>query len=138
MIIEIIMGKENDELKNGGMHNYAPPDIFKNAAKLRDSMTETEKLLWEKLKLKPLGFKFRRQHPINLYILDFYCHKLRLSIELDGEYHLSKEQKAKDLERTKTLNELGIKEIRFTNKEIIDNIENVMSKICSELSDGSL
>jgi very-short-patch-repair endonuclease len=128
------MGK--DELKNGGMHNYAPPVIFKNAARLRDTMTETEKLLWEKLRLKPMGFKFRRQHPINLYILDFYCHKLKLSIEIDGGYHLTKEQQLKDNERTKALNELGIKEIRFTDKDILENIEKVMSKIHEELRDG--
>ena len=127
-----------DELKNGGMHNYAPPAIFKNAARLRGTMTESEKLLWEKLRLKSLGFKFRRQHPINLYILDFYCHKLKLSIEIDGGYHLSKDQKAKDIERTKALNELEIKEIRFTNKDVINDIENVMSNIIAELRAGSL
>jgi len=129
---------KKDELKNSGMHNYAPPTIFKNAARLRDTMTETEKLLWEKLKLKPLGFKFRRQHPINLYILDFYCHNLKLSIEIDGGYHLTKEQKVKDNERTKILNELGIKEIRFTNKDVVDDIENVILKIYQELRAGSL
>ena len=129
---------EKDELKNGGMHNYAPPTIFKNAARLRDTMTETEKLLWEKLRLKPLGFKFRRQHPINLFILDFYCHKIKLSIEIDGGYHLTKEQQTRDKERTKILNELGIKEIRITNKDVKDNIEKVMSKIHKELSNCSV
>lgn len=129
---------EKGELKNGGMHNYAPPTIFKNAARLRDTMTETEKLLWGKLRLKLLGFKFRRQHPINLFILDFYCHKIKLSIEIDGGYHLTKEQQTRDKERTKILNELGIKEMRFTNKELINNIEIVMSKINAELSAGSL
>ena len=53
------------------MHKYAPPAIFKNAATLRANMTEVEKRLWGKLRLKPMGFKFRRQHPIKLYILDF-------------------------------------------------------------------
>ena len=138
MFLEKILFMEKDELKNGGMHNYAPPAIFKNAARLREDMTKTEKLLWEKMRLKPFDFKFRRQHPINLYILDFYCHKLKLSIEVDGGYHLSEEQKAKDKERTKALNDLGIKEIRFTNKEVTETIENVMSKIYAEISAGSL
>lgn len=82
-------------------------------------MTESEIKLWELLKAKPLGHKFRRQHPIAGYVLDFYCHKLRLSIELDGEYHLSKEQKAKDADRTSYLNELGITELRYTNHQIL-------------------
>lgn len=130
------MGK--DKLKISGMHDDASPQIFKNAARLREDMTEPEKLLWEKLRLKPLGFKFRRQHPINKYVLDFYCHKLKLSIEIDGGYHLSREQREKDKERTETINELGIKEIRFTNNEVLVDIETVLSKIYSELRDGSL
>jgi very-short-patch-repair endonuclease len=129
---------EEDRLKKNGMHDKANPIIFKNAAQLRSNMTEPEKLLWEKLRLKPLGFKFRRQHPISTYILDFYCHKLKLSIEIDGGYHLTKEQKAKDMERTKVINDLGIKEIRFTNNDVTQTIENVMSKIHSELHAGSL
>ncbi|MDB9783066.1 endonuclease domain-containing protein [Winogradskyella sp.] len=91
-----------------------------------------------KLRLKPLGFKFRRQHPINLFILDFYCHKIKLSIEIDGGYHLTKEQQTKDKERTKIINELGIREIRTTNKDVKDNIEKVMSKIHKELSNCSV
>jgi len=129
---------KKDELSLSGMHNGAAPQIFKNAARLRENMTVPEKLLWEKLRLKPLGFKFRRQHPINRYVLDFYCHKLKLSIEIDGGYHLSKAQKAKDTERTKVINDLGIKEIRFSNKEINNDIEIVMLKVYSELRAGSL
>ena len=101
-------------------------------------MTKAESLLWEKLKLKPQGFKFRRQHPINSFILDFYCHKLKLSIEIDGGYHLTTEQRLKDKERTNIINELGIKEIRFTNEAVIKDMSNVMLKINQELSAGSL
>lgn len=129
---------DKDRLKQNGMHDKANPIIFKNAARLRDNMTDTEKLLWEKLRLKPLGFKFRRQHPISHYILDFYCHKLKLSIEIDGGYHLPKEQQLKDKERTETINELGIKEVRFTNSQVTNDIENVMSIIYDELCAGSL
>ena len=77
---------KNDPLKISGMHDGAIPEIFRNAAKLRANMTETENIIWEFLRTKPSGFKFRRQHPINKYILDFYCHRKRLSIEIDGGY----------------------------------------------------
>jgi very-short-patch-repair endonuclease len=99
---------KKDSLKKSGMHDGATPKVFKNAAKLRENMTQSEIRLWEYLKTKPFGYKFRRQHPIAGYVLDFYCHKLRLSIEVDGGYHLKKEQKEKDIERTAYLNSVGI------------------------------
>ena len=120
------------------MHDGATPSVFRNAAKLRNSMTETELKLWKYLKTKPLYFKFRRQHPIAGYVLDFYAHKLKLSIEIDGGYHLKKEQKEKDEERTTYLNNIGIKEIRFTSKQIIEEYENVIKNINSHLSAGTL
>ncbi|MEM6517627.1 MAG: endonuclease domain-containing protein, partial [Bacteroidota bacterium] len=79
--------------------------------------------------IKPKGFKFRRQHPIAGYVLDFYCHKLRLSIEIDGGYHLKKEQQEKDAERTAYLNEVGITEIRFTNDLVLNNFQEVIEQI---------
>ena len=124
---------ENNSLKINGMHDGAKPEIFKNAEKLRANMTKTEILLWDFLKLKPFGLKFRRQHPINKYILDFYCHQKRLSIEIDGGYHLKKEQKEKDYERTKYLKSVGIKEIRFTNQDVLENLDDIKSKIEKEL-----
>ena len=77
--------------------------------------------------------KFRRQHPIGCYILDFYCHQKRLSVELDGEIHQDKEQKEKDIERTSYLIELGIKELRFKNQEVINDIEKVILEIKEKL-----
>ncbi len=115
------------------MHDGADAIIFENASKLRSRMTETESLLWERLKGKSLGFKFRRQHPINRYILDFYCHEQRLSVELDGNYHLNKEQALKDKERTGYLNSVGITELRFTNSDVLNDIEIVIKKINKEL-----
>jgi very-short-patch-repair endonuclease len=114
---------EKDWLKISGMHDGATPKVFKNAAKLRENMTEPEIKLWDYLKTKPLGYKFRRQHPIAGYVLDFYCHKLRLSIEIDGGYHLKKEQKEKDTQRTEYLKGVGIAEHRFTNEEILSNFK---------------
>ncbi|MCH7524781.1 MAG: endonuclease domain-containing protein [Bacteroidetes bacterium] len=121
-----------------GMHCGATPQIFKNAAKLRLDMTETEIILWDYLKTKPDGFKFRRQHPIHIYILDFYCHKLKISIEIDGDYHLKMEQKEKDRERTNYLKSIDITEIRFTNKDILNNQQNVINKINALLLQTSL
>ncbi|RLD29825.1 MAG: hypothetical protein DRI75_01975 [Bacteroidetes bacterium] len=120
------------------MHDGATPKIFRNAAKLRFDMTEPEKLLWETLKTKPEGFKFRRQHPIKFFVLDFYCHKKRLSIEIDGGYHNNAEQKEKDNKKTTYLNGVGISEMRFTNTEVLDNIDSVMSKIIYKLLEDSL
>ena len=70
---------------------------FEKAKALRMRETKSEKILWDKLKNNQLdGLKFRRQHPISLYIADFYCHKFKLIIELDGKYHEEKEQKIID------------------------------------------
>ena len=120
------------------MHDGATPKVFKNASKLRKDMTESELRLWEYLKTKPLQFKFRRQHPISGYVLDFYCHKLRLSIEIDGGYHLKTEQKLKDSERTGYLNSVGINEIRFKNDEILNHFDNSIEKINILLRAGTL
>ena len=125
-------------LKLSGMHDGASPDMFEFAANLRKRMTASEKMLWDRLKNKSLNDKFRRQHPIGQYILDFYCHRKRLSIELDGNVHDNKEQKIKDIERTSYLNELGIKEIRFKNKEVMNNIDKVISKINDNLRKDTL
>lgn len=133
-----IRNMKNDPLKISGMHDGATPKVFRNAARLRANMTEAETKLWDYLKTKPMNFKFRRQHPLAGYVLDFYCHKLRVSIELDGGYHFTKKQRAKDAERTSYLNKVGIREIRFQNDEISNNFESTVQKINTYLSAGSL
>lgn len=113
-----------------GMWRGASASSFAKAQTLRKNETETEKLLWKKLKNNQLqGYKFRRQHPISLYIADFYCHKIKLIIEIDGGYHNTNKQKEKDIERTKILNCNDIRVIRFTNEDIINNIENILLEI---------
>ena len=113
-----------------GMWIGAPSSSFGKAKDLRMNETEAEKLLWEKLKNNQLGgFKFRRQHPISLYIADFYCHKLKLIIEIDGEYHFRKEQIPKDEERTKVLEFNGVNVIRFSNDEVLNSLEKVLNEI---------
>ena len=108
----------------------AKPDVFEKATILRENMTEAERLLWEKLKDRNLfRRKFRRQHPIDIFIVDFYCHQIRLVIEIDGGYHLNSEQKEYDIGRCGELKNWGLKIVRFTNKEIFTNIDLVVKKI---------
>ncbi|AVR45384.1 hypothetical protein C7S20_08935 [Christiangramia fulva] len=124
---------KNDPLKISGIHDGATPGVYRNAARLRENMTEPKIKLCNYLKTKPLGYKFRRQHPIAGYILDFYCHKLRLSVEVDGGYHLKKEQKIKDSQKTEYLKSVGITEYRFTNEEILLEFEKSIELINSKL-----
>ena len=112
----------------------AKPGLFGLAGDLRHSMTESECLLWEKLRNRKLsGFKFRRQHPCNEIILDFYCHEARLSIEVDGTIHKDDFQRERDKERTFILNKFGIQELRFSNWEVENQIEKVLNKIKEHL-----
>lgn len=113
-----------------GMWKGAPSSSFLKAQSLRNSETKAEKILWENLRRNQLkGHKFRRQHPISLFIADFYCHQLKLIIEVDGEYHNAPEQIKIDDERTQVLQDNGIKIIRFTNCEIENNIGKVITQI---------
>lgn len=93
-------------------------------------MTPAEKILWEKLKGKSLdSFKFRRQHPISKYIVDFYCHALKLVIEIDGNIHDLKDQIEYDAGREFELQELGLRVLRFRNEEVILSPDKVLNKI---------
>ncbi len=117
-----------------GMWKGAPSDSFSKAQFLRRNETKAEKLLWEKLRNNQLGgLKFRRQHPVNIYIADFYCHKFKLIIELDGDYHNQEEQKQKDEVRTEVLRLNGLKIIRFKNEEVEQNINQVLITIKNKI-----
>lgn len=105
-------------------------------AHLRNNMTEAELVLWEVLKCKKLkGRKFRRQHSIGYYIADFYCPSERLLIELDGKHHFTPEGKEQDQERDEHLEELGIQVLRFENKEVLENLTQVLKSIKSYFQD---
>ncbi|MEY2671566.1 MAG: ATP-dependent helicase RecG, partial [Bacteroidota bacterium] len=95
--------------------------------------TQAENILWECLRDKNLNSKFRRQHIIDIFIVDFICLEKNLIIEVDGGYHNTKEQRDADDLRTTILNEIGFKVIRFTNEEVIHNTETVLKKITSIL-----
>jgi very-short-patch-repair endonuclease len=125
--------KNNHLYHDQSMWKGAKPDTFSKANTLRNKMTVSEKLLWEKLKGKKLNnYKFRRQHPIQNFIADFYCHELDLIIEIDGEYHNNKEQFEYDKNRTGILNFNGIEVLRFTNFEVKNNVQLVLHKILIE------
>ena len=117
-----------------GMWKGAPSDSFSKAQFLRRNETKAEKLLWEKLRNNQLeGLKFRRQHPVNIYIADFYCHKFKLIIELDGDYHNQEEQKQKDEVRTEVLRLNDLKIIRFKNEEVEQDINQVLTTIKNKI-----
>ncbi|MGB5941832.1 MAG: DUF559 domain-containing protein [Leeuwenhoekiella sp.] len=106
--------------------------LLEKAKKMRSQPTEAEKLLWEVLSGKKLGAKFRRQHIIDEFIVDFACLSRKLVIEVDGSIH--GEQAEQDAARTLRLNEKGFRVIRFENIEIFQNLEEVLNKIKEELS----
>ena len=103
--------------------------LKKNARELRRFSTEAESVLWEMLRKKKLGEKFRRQHIINDIIVDFVCLAKKLVIEVDGGYHNNPETQELDKLKTEILNELGYKVIRFTNEEVLGNIDSVIESI---------
>jgi very-short-patch-repair endonuclease len=122
------MAKYNNNKKS--MHYGATKSTFKKADDLRTTMTTAENKLWEHLKGKQiLGLRFRRQHPIGQFIVDFYCHKSQLIVEVDGEIHNNTFNREYDNQRSYELNNLGLTVIRFTNDQVIKQIDNVIQKI---------
>ena len=114
---------------NESKHNLgASFNIKQKSRELRKTMTETEKILWSKLRKKQQnGMYFRRQHPYNIYILDFYCFQANLVIEVDGPIHdMTIEY---DSERTRFLESSGLKVLRFTNEDIESRIDWVLELI---------
>lgn len=111
----------------------ADAQIFKNAEKLRYMMTAAEELLWGYIKGKQLGVKFRRQHPLGIYIADFYCHQHKLIIELDGSIHNRIDVAQNDIERQINLELDGIKVIRFTNDQVFNNLNKVLEQITTQI-----
>jgi len=115
------------------MYYGAKPITIAAAKILRDNLTTCEKLLWERVKQKQIcGLRFRRQHPIDFFIADFYCHEAKLVVELDGEIH--NQQKEYDDGRSAEMEKYSIKVIRFTNSEIENKIEEVIKRIENEIN----
>lgn len=119
------MEKYGDELFKGANHK-----LFEFSKVLRKVGTDAEDILWQALRRKQLsGFKFRRQHPLDKYIADFYCHEAKLIIEVDGGIHNNTDNKEYDNNRSYELEQLGIKVLRFTNEEVNDNLKMVLNVI---------
>lgn len=111
-----------------------PSEVLARCRNLRRGSTDAETFLWVFLRNKRLkGAKFRRQHPVGPYVLDFYCHEVKLAIEVDGSGHLEDDQIKADEKRTEFLNQNGIRVIRFYNHQVLNEIEGVLSVIWEEL-----
>lgn len=104
------------------------------ARELRKNMTDAEKHIWGKIRRKQLkGFQFYRQKNIGNYIVDFYCPSTKLIIEIDGGQHYSEEGKNKDKIRDNYLINLGFKILRFSDREVFENIDEVLTRIYEHL-----
>ena len=114
-----------------------PKDKIVNLAReLRKNQTDAENLLWSKLRSHQLeGYKFKRQVPFGEYILDFYCRKAQLAVEVDGGQHAEEGVSSEDETRTKYLNEKGIKVLRFWNHEVLQSLEDVVDEIMRNMRD---
>lgn len=112
------------------MYFGAKPDVFILAKENRKNPTVAEKVLWNILrKYRNEGFIFRQQHPIFIFIADFYCHRIKLVVEVDGGVHLDEEAKEHDDGRTGVMERFGIKVIRFTNDQVLSNKDKVINQI---------
>ena len=104
--------------------------LKKHARKLRNNPTDAEAMLWKHLRHKQIsGTQFNRQKPILNYIVDFYCAKAKLIIELDGSQHTEAENQLKDQKRDMALNGLGYTVMRFNNRQVLTETDSVLSVI---------
>jgi very-short-patch-repair endonuclease len=108
--------------------------LTERSQELRKNLTTAEKFLWSKIRAKQIkGCWFYRQKPVGEYIADFYCPKAKLIVEVDGSHHLLSEVSENDLVRDKYMEGIGLHTIRFTNKQVLANIQTVLKRIESEL-----
>jgi very-short-patch-repair endonuclease len=109
-------------------------NLKQHSRQLRENMTDAEKHLWAKIRMKQLkGRQFYRQKPIGDYIVDFYCPKAKLAIEIDGSQHLSGEMTSYDRIRDEYLSSLGLRVLRFSNTDVLKHVEEVVESIEREI-----
>ncbi len=129
-------GLLHSSVSRGGKGGYIPYNkaLTQKARENRKNPTAAEKKLWyEVLGNKRLdNLKFTRQKPLDEYIVDFYCAELMLAIEIDGDTHASQDQY--DKRRTENLNKYGVQVIRYTNTEVLNNLEGVYQNLCERIS----
>ncbi len=115
----------------GGRKNWVrgvSPELRQAASQLREQMTAAEQVLWEALRDKKLGgLRFRAQHPVGQFILDFYCPACKLAVELDGSVH--EDRKEEDAARTAPLRAYGYHVLRFQNEEVLTDLASVTAHI---------
>jgi very-short-patch-repair endonuclease len=109
--------------------------LISNARHLRKEMTQAEKRLWNRIRNNQLGAKFRRQTPFDSYILDFFCVDKKLAIEIDGGQHYEPEGKEKDAARDEYLKNQGVTVLRFSNIDVLTNVDGVAEKIMEIMSE---
>ena len=115
------------------MYYGASPALFEKSKELMAKMTQAEEVFWNVIKINEWHLKFRRQHPISNYVVDFYCHALKLVIELDGGYHEQEEVKKNDAVRQRNIEDFGITVLRFKNEEILFKLDETIIKIDSTI-----
>lgn len=114
-----------------------PPALLQAARTLRSHMTDAERMLWQCLRGKQLsGYRFRRQHPIAQYVLDFYCPAVRLAVEVDGGQHGTNAGRQRDAVRSEFLTDQGIRVLRFWNNQVCEDLEGVLERIWEALQEG--
>ncbi|UOH74317.1 endonuclease domain-containing protein [Acinetobacter schindleri] len=123
------------------MNKKLDPQLLEFAKSMRHTATDVENLMWQILRAKRfMNLKFRRQHVIKPYIVDFYCHEIGLVVELDGSQHGTDDGKEYDAERTKFLEALGLKVVRYWNHDVLGRTEVVLEdlwQVCTELKNTS-
>ena len=112
------------------MHHGAKPSTFRNADYLRKHPTIAEEILWQRLRNNQIeGVRFRRQHPFDKYVPDFYAHSIRLVIEIDGSIHEEKSVQFSDADREQNLKLFGLYLLRYTNEEVCNSEDDVVEDI---------
>ncbi len=127
--------QERTETYKESLFKNAGQVEFARSRRLRKSMTPAEERLWQHLRRKRLGVKFRRQHPLGHYTVDFYCHERGLVVEVDGSHHQDEEQQETDANRTAELERMGLRVIRFRNEEVMEGIGVVLVAIENALGE---
>ena len=105
---------------------YPPKSTIARAKQLRRTLTLPEVILWQAIRRQRLGARFRRQHPVGPYVLDFYCEEARLAVEVDGVIHEHPDRIRHDARRTAWLNQRGITVFRIAARDILGNLEGVL------------
>ncbi len=113
-----------------------PAWLLERARELRGDQTDAEAVLWCLIRNRQMGVKFRRQHPVEPSVLDFYCPSLRLAVEVDGGQHYDEAAIARDATRSAALAERGIRVVRFSNREVLQETSAVAEALWLECQQG--